>query len=204
MQPYASHTNGDRNLAELRKYGWHLLRTPFTTGSSNHGFRYAIDNGAWRAYQQGLDFDAVAFQECLSEHASDAEFIVVPDIVCGGLASLEFSREWMSRLKRFGRRLLVPVQDGMKVGDLSDMVSNSVGIFVGGSTEFKEGTASMWGRLCRSKGAYLHVGRVNTCRRIAICAEASADSFDGTSATVFSKNVRKLTMASRQREIFAV
>jgi len=203
MIPYASHTNGARNLDELRRYGWHLLRTPFTTGESNHGFRYALDNGAWRAHQRGEAFDAEAFESCLKMHGRGAEWIAVPDIVCGGLESLDFSLSWIGRLRKYERLLLICVQDGMEDHHLEPLIGPGVGIFVGGSTEFKESSSPRWGRLAHRAGAYLHVGRVNTVRRISICAEAGADSFDGSGASKFSVTVRRLTMASKQGGLFS-
>lgn len=201
---YAGHTNGARNLAELRRYGWRLLRTPFTTGSTNHGFQYCLDNGAWRAHQKGIAFNEVAFVEMLDTWAKGADFIVVPDIVAGGLGSLEFSLGWIPRLARFAcDLLLIPVQDGMTARDVSSHLGPTRGIFVGGSTEFKESTTPMWGELAVQRGCWLHVGRVNSARRIAICAEAGADSIDGTSATKFAVTTRGLTKASRQMSLLS-
>jgi len=202
LTPYASHTNSSRNIEELRKWGWRLLRTPFTTGRSNHGFGYALDNGAWRAHQRGEPFDVDSFERMISDWIGGADWIVAPDIVSGGLRSLELSLSWIERLIALGSMVLIPVQDGMNVEDVRPILSSRIGIFVGGSTEFKEGTCSEWGKLAREMGCYLHVGRVNTARRIAICIEAGADSMDGSGASKFSCVVRGLTMATRQTDIF--
>jgi len=203
MLAYASHTNSSRNLEKLREYGWRLLRTPFTTGKSNHGFRYGLDNGAWHAHQAGEPFDQMAFERLLSDYGDGSDWIVSPDIVCGGVESLEMSVSWIPRLQKYGVPILIPVQDGMVASDLREHLSESVGIFVGGSTEFKEGTAALWGKLARERRAYLHVGRVNTVRRIAICGAAGADSFDGSGASKFSSTVRRLSIAARQRDLFS-
>ena len=204
MINYAGHTNGARNLAELRRYDWRLLRTPFTTGQSNHGFRYCLDNGAWRAHQQGTVFDVIPFIEMLKKWATGADFVIVPDIVAGGLASLDFTKRWLPRVAQFGcESLLIPVQDGMSPADVEGMLGPTRGIFVGGSTEFKEETTPMWGRVAARAKCWLHVGRVNSARRIAICAEAGADSIDGTSATKFSCTTARLDRASRQLSLLA-
>ena len=47
-----------------------------------------------------------------------------------------------------------------------------VGIFVGGSTPFKLETMPAWGELAREIGCWLHVGRVNSGRRIRDCHAA--------------------------------
>lgn len=63
---------------------------------------------------------------------------------------------------------------------------------------WKESTARSWGELARKRGAWLHVARVNTQRRISICLEAGADSFDGTSVSRFAKTIGPLDSARRQ------
>lgn len=203
MIPYASHTNGKQNLDKLRQYGWRLLRTPFTSGSKSHGFKYALDNGAWRAFQQEIPFDEDAFIKMLEEHHHDADWIASPDIVCGGMESLECSLAWIPRLEKYGRRILIPVQDDMTDEHIGPLVGDRVGIFVGGSTEFKERSLPMWGKVAHETGCVLHVGRVNSCRRIALCGAAGATSFDGSGASKFSVVVRKLTFAARQHDMFA-
>jgi hypothetical protein len=50
---------------------------------------------------------------------------------------------------------------------------------------------------------HYHVGRVNTARRIRLCAEAGADSFDGTSVTMFSCTLPLLESARRQPSLLA-
>lgn len=60
---------------------------------------------------------------------------------------------------------------------------------------------AMWADLARSKGAWCHIGRVNSVRRIRKCALAGASSFDGTSASRFVVELRKLDDASRQQHL---
>ena len=86
----------------------------------------------------------------------------------------------------------------MLEADLVDLVSERVGIFVGGSTEWKESSLPRWGELSQSSGCYLHVGRVNTMRRTRLCALAGADSYDGTSVTRWATNIHRLDRARRQ------
>jgi hypothetical protein len=163
------------------------------------GFRiYALDNGAWTSYREGRPFDDRAFLTAVETLGAGAQFIVAPDIVCGGLASLCLSEAWLPRLAGIGRRRLVAVQNGMVPADLRSLLSSEVGIFVGGDTAWKESTLPLWGELAREVGCYLHVGRVNTARRIRLCQLAGAHSFDGTSASRFAKTIDLLDSARRQ------
>lgn len=164
----------------------------------HEGFPYALDNGAWSYYQQGESFNEERFWGLLYAMGPAADFITVPDIVAGGLESLRFSEAWLPKLEGFGRLLLIPVQDGMRPADVNGVLSNRVGIFVGGTTEFKLASLQSWGELARKRNCYLHVGRVNTRRRIKACAMAGAHSFDGSSVSRWAINIHKLDAERKQ------
>lgn len=200
MMAYAAHTGTRRNLAAMHAAGWSLLLSPGKPRDAR--FNYALDNGAFGAWQRGEAFDVPAFEKHASAFGDDAEFIVAPDIVAAGLTSLAFTLDWLPRLAGVGRRRMIAVQDGMTVADVRPHLSSTVGIFVGGSTEWKLSTMRAWGQLARECGAYLHVGRVNTIRRIRLCQDAGADSFDGTSVTRFACTLPKLDQARRQTNLF--
>lgn len=196
---YASRTGTRRNLDALRAAGWGLMVSA-TGPHRTEGFqRYALDNGAWTAHQQGSEWEPEPFLSLVATLGAAADFVIAPDIVAGGLASLRRSEEWLPRLEGVGRRRLVPVQDGMDAADVRSLLGSRVGVFVGGSTEWKLATMGAWGRLAREAGAYLHVGRVNTRRRIRMCLRSGADSFDGTSASLYAETLPLLDDARRQR-----
>lgn len=154
-------------------------------------------------FQQQQPFDEPAFLVAIERLGVGADWIVLPDIVEGGLPSLDYSLKWKERLRGMPSQLLIAVQDGMQLEDVASFLSPTVGIFVGGSTPWKEATAEAWGSLARRRNCHLHVGRVNSARRIRICAAAGANSFDGTSASRFSKTLPRLDRATRQSDMFA-
>jgi hypothetical protein len=197
MIGYASRTGTLKNLAALRAAGWRLIVSP-TGKLRHHGFRYGLENGAWTAYSQGLAFNQVRFMRAVERLGAGADWIVIPDIVAGGLRSLEFSLSWRERLAGIAPLLLLPVQDGMTPPDVQLLVGPQLGLFVGGTTEFKLSTMAQWGRLAQSSGCWLHIGRVNTARRIHLCAAAGATSFDGTSASRYVATLPLLDNAARQ------
>jgi len=201
LQPYASRTGTKKNLAALRSAGWRLLVS--AAGELRHeGMPYALDNGAWSAFQQGRRLDEKRFLRAVDKLGYGADWIVVPDIVAGGLRSLDYSLAWLNVLRGLPTPLLIAVQDGMKIDDVREHLSPTVGIFLGGTSEWKEGTAVSWGALARRRNCLLHVGRVNSARRIAICAAAGATSFDGTSATRYLKTLPLLDKAASQPDLF--
>lgn len=165
MIGYASRTGTRRNLDALRAAGWRLMVSARGV-LRTEGFRYALDNGAWTSHQRGEPFDVGAFERAVERLGPGADFIVAPDIVGGGLASLDVSVRWLPMLVRIAPVLLA-VQDGMQVRDVEPWLRTRVGIFVGGSTEWKERTMLQWGGLARDARCYLHVGETETCGAIA-------------------------------------
>jgi hypothetical protein len=203
MIGYASNTGTLRNLDALRVAGWRVLLTP-DNPKPRPGLRYGIDNGAWKAYQQKTEFDGEAFAKLVDRAAGQADFVVVPDIVAGGMESLRYSLSWLPKLRHVWS-LLLPVQDGMETLAVANVLRtwSGLGIFLGGSTEWKLKTMYGWGMVAASMGRHYHVGRVNTARRIRLAAEAGAVSFDGTSATMFSCTLPLLDSARRQPSLLA-
>ena len=200
MMAYAAHTGTRRNLAAMAAAGWGLLLSPGKPRDDR--FPFALDNGAFTAWQQGQPFNVPAFERHVERHGEGAEFLVLPDIVAGGLASLDLSLSWLPRLRGVGRRRLIAVQDGMQPADVMPHLGPDVGIFLGGTTDWKLATLPVWGRVAQEADAYFHVGRVNSARRIRMCAIAGADSIDGTSATRYAVTLPGLDAAIRQKDLY--
>lgn len=199
--PYASRTGTRTTLAALRAAGWRLLISAAGVWR-DEGMPYAIDNGAWSAHQSRRPFDSAAFVGLVEAKGAGADFVVVPDVVGDGAASLAMSIAWLPwlrwRLPWPGPRLLIPVQNGMGCEDVAHLLDERHGVFVGGDTDWKLRTMRTWGGLTRSLGAHLHVGRVNTQRRVRLCQDAGADSFDGSGVVRFPSTLARVDAAVRQ------
>ena len=195
---YAPHTYCKRNLRGLREAGWRLLYTPTGKTTRLEGMKYALDNGAWHAHTHDVAWDEAGFVKILDRMGAGADWAVLPDIVGGGLESLERSLSWVGRVLDRVPLGLLAVQDGMDADLVRPHLSEKVGIFLGGSTEFKVGTMIAWGQLAREVGCWFHVGRVNSASRILACRNAGAHSFDGSSPTRFAKTLPLLDGARRQ------
>lgn len=201
MLMYASRTGTRRNLDALRRSGWRLMVSARGV-LRTEGFPYALDNGAWTAHQRGEAFDEAAFERAVLLLGGAADFVVVPDRVADAAATIAMAESWLPRLGHLPR-VLVAVQDGMEACDVASWLGPRVGIFIGGSTEWKEHTARQWGEVARRRGAWCHMGRVNSARRVHICTEAGLDSFDGSGPSRFVTTgiARKLARAASQGAI---
>jgi hypothetical protein len=123
--------------------------------------------------------------------------------VAGGAASLALSARYRNRCQAVAPLVLIAVQDGMEPDVLAPLVNSRVGIFLGGSTEWKLATMPRWGTFCAARQLHYHVARVNTARRFRMAVAAGASSVDGTSASRYAVTLPLLNLSSRQSDLFA-
>lgn len=208
MITYTARTATRRNIAALsaRDWGWLISPTDQRGPAVLGGMRHAIDNGAWGAHQSGKPWSADAFRRCFERHGPGSDFVVAPDIVAGGQASLNMSRLWLPELLGVDAlaksSILIAVQDGMTPRDVEPLIGGRVGLFLGGSTDWKLETMAQWGAFAAERGVWFHVARVNTTRRTSMAIAAGAWSIDGTGAR-FAVNIPKLDGAARQSDLFS-
>ena len=143
---------------------------------------YALDNGAFAAWTNGLEWDRHQFLDHLDRaefHAKAghrAEWVVAPDVVTDAEATLEMWPYWHQKISQAGLLPALAVQDGMRPEELAQITPLPEVVFVGGSTEWKWLWVDRW---CRSFDR-VHIGRVNTYRWLIRAHQAGAESCDGT------------------------
>ena len=200
MNYYVSTPTGRECLALCRERRYREMACPVKTRKSKDGGReitkrsttvhldrYALDNGAWLFHTIGSDADFQPFIDALVTIGPRADFVVAPDIVAGGADSLRLSTRWLPWCLMHSRLALIPVQDGMHPEDVAAMVGERVGIFVGGSLEWKWTTVASWARFAELEGIYIHVGRVNSDRKARRCADLGVHSCDGSTVAQFPR-----------------
>lgn len=153
--------------------------------------RYALDNGAYGAWVNGVSWNSCAFLKIL-KIMIDPDFVVLPDIVAGGKKSLEHSLAWSEILPDTVTWYLA-VQDGMVPSKLPDVLLKRIGgIFVGGSMPWKESTSQKWIEFAHSKKLLCHIGRVGTLVGILWAERLGADSIDSVNFARHRKNWNEL------------
>ena len=169
------------------------FRTPLTgyAKDSLGVIPYILDNGAYTAFPartfERMALDALQCEQCL--------YVVMPDIVGDHLGTVNSFFHWMDRLEILDGpiqdKLAFVAQNGCTVETMDDALWDRFGcLFVGGDDEYKEGAEAF--RLieeAKIRGKWVHIGRVNTSRKI-VYFHGLADSFDGSGIARFTE-IRK-------------
>ncbi len=161
------------DMLDRRKIG--LMCQPLSN-RPRAGWLWAADNGCfsagwdetkWRSWLEREDHPRAG---CL--------FAVVPDVVGDAAATLERFWEYCPVVHEARYPVAYVAQDGTE--DLSPPWDVLDCLFIGGSTEWKLGEhARAVAEEARVRGKWVHVGRVNSNRRLVGWA-THADSCDGT------------------------
>lgn len=137
---------------------------------------YALDNGAFPAFTKKQEWEADAFLAHI-EWAIGAgvspRWLLVPDVVADPAATMARWRDWAPRLRRYGWPLAFAAQDGHVPADVP---ADADLVFIGGSTDWKRQAIVPFCQVLPR----VHVGRINTWKWLRYCADAGAESCDGT------------------------
>ena len=156
------------------------------------GWPWAADNDAYSAWNEDRYLrmlGAIAgLPGCL--------FVTAPDVVGDHHATLERFHRWQPIIRAHNLPVAFVAQDGVTPDTVPWADLDAV--FIGGTTEFKLGPdAAQVARETKRRGVWLHVGRVNSLRRMRYCHQLGVDSIDGTNFARW--NDSKLDMGKRWR-----
>lgn len=143
-----------------------------------------LDNAAFRAYRHDKPWDARRFANALTQaqhYDPPPDFVVAPDIVAGGMASLALSIQWADKCAALAPVYLA-VQDGMDSAalDYARKRADFAGILLGGSMPWKRATGAHWTAVAHRRGLQCHVGRAGTAQMVAWVRSIGADSLDSS------------------------
>lgn len=186
-----------RRLAATHADRLGMLLTPNNRNSVDSvvsiGLPWCIDNGAYSG------FDEERFLRLVLRAAGQPGllWIVAPDVVADAAATLGRWSIWRERLA--GMPLAFVGQDGQEERQLPD---DAQAFFIGGSTAWKLSRAAAdLAMEAKRRGWWVHMGRVNSRKRIHYAISAGCDSIDGSSASMFGdKYIHKYCRWIRQRE----
>ena len=155
-----------------------MMATPKEGRSPANAQVWAADNGCFGKGYPGDDA-YLAWLAKHSEHASRCLFATAPDVICDAVATLTRSAPFYAPIRALGYPVALVAQDGLT----PDAVpwSQIDALFIGGSTEWKLGAeARALITSAKARGLFVHIGRVNSHRRLRYAQFTGADSVDGT------------------------
>lgn len=155
------------------------LVTPRMRQGPPAGQPWAADNGRYASPQEYTDEGYLAFLERWRPEAGRCLFATAPDVVGDARATLELSLPMAWLIREAGYSVALVAQDGLE--DCWVPWDDFDALFIGGSTAWKLGEAAhelAFEALRQRK--WLHMGRVNSLRRLRLARAMGCHSVDGT------------------------
>lgn len=145
------------------------------------GQPWAADNGRFSAPQDYTDAGYLAWLTKLQSFAPECLFATAPDVVGDAAETLRLSLPMFSPIRQLGYPVALVAQDGLEDLRLSVPWDQFDVLFIGGSTKWKLGPhAANVAAEARYNGRWVHMGRVNSKRRMVYAESIGCDSADGT------------------------
>lgn len=134
----------------------------------------ALDNGCFSDR-----WDVTRWRAWLGRQPTTALFAVVPDVVADATATRRLWDEHAWFVRSLGHRAAYVLQDGQTVNDVPWDQCDAV--FIGGSTAWKL-SPDAYALIVEAKARHkwVHMGRVNSLRRMRFARDWGCDSVDGT------------------------
>lgn len=160
-----------------------VLVTPQDGNRLPTGILYAADNSAYSNWDEDK---FIKLLDRIHNHHYKPIFVASPDVVGDAKRTYELFKKWMPIIKGYNLPVAMVIQNGQEWIGMPGTWDNVDAIFIGGDDEFKLG---QWVRYfvgkSKEKGKWVHMGRVNSLKRLMYARDIGCDSVDGTSFSMF-------------------
>jgi len=175
---YYATASGPKVRDAMRRGQLGHIATPASGHRLQAGVAWCADNGAYTGRYPGDDM-YLAWLSARAAHAPRCAFATAPDVVFDAAATLTRSVPMLARIRALGYPAALVAQDDLErlriPWDAFDV------LFLGGSTPWKLGPAAAGLVMqARAHGLDVHMGRVNSLRRLRHAAAIGCQSVDGT------------------------
>lgn len=156
-----------------------VLNTPFSQTNIPMDRMWAADTGCFTQPDRHDDDRYLAWLGRRGLHAERCLFATAPDVVGDASATMRRSLPMLHRIRAAGYPAALVAQNGL----VPDAVpwSDIDALFLGGTTAWKLGReAALLSAEARRRGIWVHMGRVNSLRRLILAETMGCDSADGT------------------------
>lgn len=156
-----------------------MIATPKQGNRLPDGVAWIADNGCFGKGYPGDDAWLAWLGAYTAEERSRCLFAVAPDVVGDAAATLARSMPWLPKIRALGYPAALVAQNGLE--DLGVPWEAFDALFIGGDTAWKLGPhARHLVAEARLRGKWVHMGRVNSERRLRYADAIGCDSVDGT------------------------
>lgn len=165
--------------AESENIGCLLTPRNGNTVESFGELPWAADNDCFNG------FDETRFRQMLKKiQGGKPLFVSCPDVVADAQATMDMFNVWEAIIHAHGFPVALVIQDGQENLDMP--WGRCEALFIGGTTEFKLGDKVRWlVREAKFRGKWVHMGRVNSNKRLEYARDIGCDSADGSGYSKF-------------------
>jgi hypothetical protein len=155
-----------------------MIATPASGNRIEPGIDWIADNAAYTGRYPGDD-RYLTWLTARTVHRGRCGFAAAPDVVGDAAATWARSRPMLPRIRALGYPAALVAQDGLEHLDVDWTAFDA--LFLGGTTAWKLGpAAARLAARARTHGLHVHLGRVNSLRRLRYAAAIGCHSADGT------------------------
>lgn len=144
------------------------------------GCLFGADNDCFKG------FDKAKYEKMIEmlPRVDKLKYVTIPDVVGNYEETIKLFDKWHPLLKNENLPLAFVLQDNMPINEIPFDKFKS--LFIGGSTEYKlsKEVADIV-RITKEKDKWIHMGRVNSKKRIKYAHSIGCDSVDGTGFSMF-------------------
>jgi hypothetical protein len=175
---YFATASSARIRAAMREGLLGMIATPLAGNKVVDGIEWCGDNNAFGGDYPG-DPAFLTWIYRRHQYAPRCRFIVAPDVVGDAFATLERSAPMLPVIRSMDFPVALVAQNGLE--DLVVPWSSFDALFIGGDTQWKVGpAAAALAAEARARGKWVHMGRVNSLKRLRLARHMGCDSADGT------------------------
>jgi hypothetical protein len=156
-----------------------MIATPCAGNAVPTGVDWCADNGSFVAERYPGDDAYLRWLERRAHRADRCAFATAPDVLADAAQTLRRSVPMLTRIRASGYPAALVLQDGQEHLDVP--FDDCDAVFIGGTTAWKLGPAAAeLAARARTAGKWVHMGRVNSRRRVRYATSIGCHSVDGT------------------------
>lgn len=176
---YFANPSTQRIRDEMMADALGMIATPKQGNGLPPGVVWCADNGCFGKGYPGDDAWLAWLASYTPEQVARCAFATAPDVVGDAAATTERSAPWLPRIRALGYPAAYVAQNGLE--GLPVPWQDFDVLFLGGDTEWKLGPhARALVAEAKRRGKGVHMGRVNSERRLRYADHIGCDSGDGT------------------------